>query len=80
MRANVVGHPVFPLKALLADGALKRLLVGMGQLVAIQVVDITKCFATHLTPVVLLDGFGGFLDDVLLWHVAHCGRRHDTRA
>lgn len=43
----------------------------MGQLVAIQVVDITKGFAAHLTPVVFLDRFGGFLGDILLWHVAH---------
>lgn len=27
MRANMVGHSVLPFKALLADGALKRLLV-----------------------------------------------------
>lgn len=80
MRANVVGHPVLPFKALLADGALERFLVWVGQLVAIQVVDVTKGLATHLAPVVFLDGFGGFLDDVLLRHVAHCRRRHDTCA
>lgn len=80
MRANVVGHAVLPLKALLADGALERLLVRVGQLVAVQVVDIAKGLAAHLTPVVLLDRFGGFLGGVLLLHVAHCRRRHDARA
>lgn len=78
MRANMVGHSVLPFKALLADGALKRLLVRMGQLVAIQVVHITKGLATHLTAMVFLDRFGGFLGDVLLRHIAHCGRRHNT--
>ncbi len=51
----------------------------MGQLVAIQVIDITKGLATHLTPMVFLDGFGGFLGDILLRHVAH-RRRHDACA
>lgn len=75
----MVGHPVLPFKALLADGALEGLLVRMGQLVAVQVVDVAEGLATHLTTVVFLDGFGGFLGDVLLRHVAHRGRRHDTR-
>lgn len=78
MRANVVGHSVLPFKALLADGALERLLIRMGQLVAIQVVDVTKGLATHLTTMVFLDRFGGLLRDVLLWHIAHCRRCHDT--
>lgn len=78
MRANMVGHPVLPFKALLADRALKRLLVWMGQLVAIQVVDVTEGLAAHLTAVVLLDRFGGFLGHVLLWLVAHCRWCHDT--
>lgn len=43
----------------------------MGQLVAIQVVDITEGLAAHLTAVVFLDRFGGFLGHVLLWLVAH---------
>lgn len=71
MRADMVGHPVLPFKALLADGALERLLVRMRQLVAIQVVDVTKGLAAHLAAVVLLDGFGRFLGHVLLRHVAH---------
>lgn len=72
MRANVVGHPVLPFKALLADGALKRLLVRVGQLVAIQVIDVTEGLAAHLAPMVLLDRFGGFLGHILLLHVPHC--------
>lgn len=79
MRADVVGHAVLPLKALLADGALKGLLVRMGQLVAVQVVDVAKGLAAHLASVVLLDRLGGLLGDVLLRHVAHRRRRHDTR-
>lgn len=47
---------------------------------AIQVVDITKGFAAHLAPVVLLDGFGRFLGHILLRHITHCRRRHDTCA
>lgn len=45
----------------------------MGELVAIQMVDITKGLATHLAPVVFLDRFGGFLGDVLLRYTAHWG-------
>ena len=44
----------------------------MGQLVAIQVVNITEGLATHLAAVVFLDGFGGFLGNVLLGYIAHC--------
>lgn len=80
MRANMVGHPILPLKALLADWALEGLLVRMGQLVTIQVVDVTEGFATHLAAVVFLDRFGGFLGDILLRHVAHYRRRHDACA
>lgn len=77
MRTNMVGHSVLPFKPLLADGALKRLLIWVGQLVAIEVVHITKCFATHLTPMVFLDGFGGFLDNILLWHITHSWWYHN---
>lgn len=80
VRADVVGHAVLPFEALLADGALEGLLVRMGQLVAVQVVDVSKGLAAHLAPVVFLDGLGGFLRCVLLLHVAHGGRRHDARA
>lgn len=41
-------------------------------------VDVTEGLAAHLAPVVFLDWFGGLLGHVLLRHVAHCGRRHDT--
>lgn len=71
VRAYVVGHSVLPLKALLADWALKWLLVRMGQLVAIQVIDVTEGLAAHLAPVILLDRFGGFLGHILLLHVPH---------
>lgn len=78
VRADVVRHPVLPFKALLADGALKRLLVRMGQLVTVQVVDVAEGLAAHLAPVVLLDRFGGFLGHVLLLHVPHRWWCHDT--
>lgn len=78
MRANMVGHSVLPFKALLADGALKWLFIWMGELVAIQMVYITKGLATHLTPMVFLDRLGGFLGDILLWYIAHCRWCHDT--
>lgn len=76
--ANVVGHAVLPLEALLADGALKGFLIRMGELVAVQVVDVAEGLAAHLAAVVLLDGLGRLLGDVLLWHVAHGRRRHDA--
>lgn len=38
---------------------------------AVQVVNVTKSLPAHLTPVVLLDGLGGLLRDILLLHVAH---------
>lgn len=79
MRANMVGHPVLPFEALLADGALERLLIRMGQLVAVQVVHVTKGLSAHLAAMVFLHRFGGLLGDVLLWHVAHGRRCHDTR-
>lgn len=79
MRANVVGHSVLSFKALLADRALKGLLIWMGKLVAIQVVDITEGLATHLTPMVFLDRFWRFFRDILLRQIAHCWS-HDTCA
>lgn len=78
MRANVVGHSVLPLKALLADGAFERLFIWMGQLVTVQVVDIAKGLAAHLTPMVFLHRFGGLLGDGWLWHVTHWRWCHDT--
>lgn len=79
MRADVVGHSVLPLKTLLADGALERLLVRMGQLVAVQVVDVAEGLAAHLASMVLLDWLGRLLGYVLLRHVAHRRWRHDAR-
>lgn len=53
VRAHVVAHPVFPLEALLADGAEVGLLVRVRQAVAVQVVDVSEGFPTGLAGVVL---------------------------
>lgn len=53
VRAHVVAHPVFPLEALLADGAGVRLLVGVGQAVAVEVVDVSEGLPAGLAGVVL---------------------------
>lgn len=71
--ADMVGHPVLPFKALLADGTLEGLLIRVGQLVAVQVVHVAEGLAAHVAAVVFLDRFGRFLLDVLLRHVAHGG-------
>lgn len=57
----MVAHPVFPLEALLADGAGVGLLVRVGQAVAVEVVDVSEGLAAGLTCVVLphLVGVGG---------------------
>lgn len=79
--AGVVRHAVLPLEALVADGTLEGLLVRVGQLVAIEVVDVTEGLAAHLAAMVLLHGLGGLLvGHVALRHVAHGGRRHDAGA
>lgn len=49
----MVTHAVFPLKALLADGAGVGLLVRMGEPVPIQVVHVPKGLSTGFTGVVL---------------------------
>lgn len=74
----MVGHAVLPFEALLADGALEGFLIRVGELVAVQVVDVAEGLATHLAAMVLLDGLRRLLGDVLLWHVAHGRRRHDA--
>ena len=56
--AHVVTHAVFPLEALLADGTGERLLVRVGQAVAVEVVNIPEGFAARLTGVVLPHGVG----------------------
>lgn len=53
VRAHMVAHPVFPLEALLADGAGVRLLVRVGQPVAVEVVDVPEGLSTGLAGVVL---------------------------
>lgn len=57
----MIGHAVLPLEALVADGALKRLLVRMRKFVAVEVVDIAESLTAHLTAVVLLYRLGGLL-------------------
>lgn len=51
--AHVVAHAVLPLEALLADGTGERLLIRVGQTVAVEVVDVPEGLATRLTRVVL---------------------------
>lgn len=51
--AHVVAHAVLPLEALLADGTRKRLLVRVGQAVAVQMVNIAESLAAGLAGVVL---------------------------
>ena len=53
VRADVVGHAVLPLEALLADGAGVRLLVRVGEPVAVQVVHVSEGLPARLTRVVL---------------------------
>lgn len=53
MRADVITHPVFPLEALLADGAGVRLLVRVGQSVAVEVIDVPEGLAAGLAGVIL---------------------------
>ena len=59
VRAHVVAHPVFPLEALLADGAGVGLLVGVGQAVAVKVVNVSEGLPAGLAGVVLLHLVGG---------------------
>lgn len=77
VRAHVVAHPVFPLEALLADGAGVGLLVGVGQAVAVEVVDVSEGLAAGLAGVVLphLVGVGTGIGIGILW-----GRRGMTKA
>ena len=49
----MVAHAVLPLEALLADGAGERLLVRVGQAVAVEVVDVTEGLPARLAGVVL---------------------------
>lgn len=79
VRAYVVRHAVFPLESLLADRALERLLVRVGQLVSVQVVDITEGFAAHLAPVVLLHRLGRLLGHTRLADGNRGGRNHGAR-
>lgn len=53
VRAHMVAHPVFPLEALLADWAGVRLLIRVGQPVAVEVVDVPEGLSTGLAGVVL---------------------------
>lgn len=53
VRAHVITHAVFPLEALLADGAGVGLLVRVRQAVAVEVVHVSEGFSTGLARVVL---------------------------
>lgn len=51
--AHMVAHAVLPLEALLADGTGERLLVRVGQAVAVEMVNVAERFAACLAGVVL---------------------------
>lgn len=66
----MVGHAILSLEALIANGTFEGFLVGVGQLVPVEVVDVPEGLSTHLTSVVLLHGLAG-----LLYRLCHCHRR-----
>lgn len=51
----MVAHAVLVREMLLTHQALIELLIGVQQLVLVQVVDVAEGVAAHLTGVVLLD-------------------------
>lgn len=53
MRAHVVAHSVFPLKALLAHGAGERLLIRVREPVPIQVIHVPEGLPASLARMVL---------------------------
>lgn len=77
MGADMVSHAVLPLEPLLADGTLKRLLIGVRQLVAVEVIYISEGFTTHIAAMILFHWLGGLLGDALLLLVLNWG--HDAR-
>lgn len=76
MGADMVCHAILPLEPLLADGTLKRLLIRVRQLVAVEVVHISEGLTTHVTTMILFHWFGWLLRDALLLLVLHWG--HDA--
>jgi len=73
MGANMICHAILPLEPLLADGTLKRLLIRVGQFVAIEMVNISKGLTTHVTAMILFYWLGGLLRDTLLMLVLYWG-------
>lgn len=63
----MIGHAILPLEALIANGTFKGFLIGVGQLVPVEVVHIPEGLSAHLTSMVLLDRFAG-----LLHRLSHC--------
>lgn len=53
MGTHMVAHAVLPLEALLADGTGERLLIRVGQAVAVEMVNIAESLPARLTGVVL---------------------------
>lgn len=51
--AHMVAHAVLPLEALLADGTGERLLIRVGQAVAVEMVNVAESLPACLTGVVL---------------------------
>lgn len=80
VRAHVIAHPVFPLETLLADGAGVRLLVGVGQAVTVEVVDVSEGLSAGLAGVVLphLVGVGTGIGIRVLWSSRDVMRLHPT--
>lgn len=66
----MVGHAILSLEALIANGTFEGFLIGVGQLVPVEVVDVPEGLSTHLTSMVLLHGLAG-----LLHRLRHCHRR-----
>lgn len=67
VRAHVVTHAVLPLEALLADGTGVRLLVRVGQPVAVQVVHVSEGLPAGLAGVVLPHLVGAREGEGALW-------------
>lgn len=76
VRPHMIGHAVLPFETLVADWTLERLLIRMGELVPVEVIDITEGLATHLAGMVLLDRLAGLLHRLSHWH----GRSTSTAA
>lgn len=73
----MIAHSVFPLEALLADGAGIGLLVRVGQTVTVEVIDVSEGLPTGLAGVVLphLVGVGIGSGIWILWSSSREGMK-----